>query len=185
MRAWLRKLRQDGNPVNQAQRRHCPNSESLLLPLDPVQDEAVAQKESCLVTRLRKSIATGVHGFLKARLPSMSADAETAEMTDVADDVADEAKRACVTTVLDVFPGICPDFLDKTAAKFQYNQDKTIEDILGLVEDGKPYPKRFYFKILKRKREGPEDPDDEATILRTYDYPGRMKESTREYIVMA
>ncbi|OBR02390.1 Ubiquitin-conjugating enzyme [Colletotrichum higginsianum IMI 349063] len=115
----------------------------------------------------------------------MNADAETAEMTDVADDVADEAKRACVTTVLDVFPGICPDFLDKTAAKFQYNPDKTIEDILGLDEDGKPYPKRFYFKILKRKREGPEDPDDEATILRTYNYPGRMKESTREYIVMA
>ncbi|TQN74041.1 E3 ubiquitin-protein ligase [Colletotrichum shisoi] len=119
----------------------------------------------------------------------MSADAETAEMTDVvddvADDVADEAKRACLTTVLDVFPGICPDFLDKTAAKFQYNPDKTIEDILGLVEDGKPYPKRFYFKTLKRKREGPEDPDDEATILHTYNYPGRMKESAREYIVMA
>ncbi|GJD00371.1 ubiquitin-conjugating enzyme [Colletotrichum higginsianum] len=98
-------------------------------------------------------------------------------MTDVADDVADEAKRACVTTVLDVFPGICPDFLDKTAAKFQYNPDKTIEDILGLDEDGKPYPKRFYFKILKRKREGPEDPDDEATILPYMAVDAAMKEN--------
>ncbi|TKW55590.1 E3 ubiquitin-protein ligase [Colletotrichum tanaceti] len=181
MQAWLRKLRRDGNPANQAQSRHCPNPEPLLIPLDPVQDEAVAQKESRLVTRLRKIIVTGVYGFLKARPPSMSADAVTAEMTDV----ADEAKGACVTTVLDVFPGICPDFLDKTAAKFQYNPDKTIEDILRLVEDGKPYPKRFYFKTLKRKREEPEDPDDEATILRTYNYPGRIKESAREYIAMA
>ncbi|GKT45375.1 E3 ubiquitin-protein ligase RNF216 [Colletotrichum spaethianum] len=98
---------------------------------------------------------------------------------------ADETKSACAATVLSVFPEICPDFLEETAAKFQYNADQAIDDILSLTEKGQPYPKRSYFKNLKRKREGSEDPDEEANIRRTYDHPNRVKESNPQYIAMA
>ncbi|GKT93449.1 RING finger protein [Colletotrichum tofieldiae] len=93
-------------------------------------------------------------------------------------EIADETKSACAATVLSVFPDICPDFLEETAVRFEYNPDQTIDDILSLTENGKPYPKRSYFKSLKRKREGSEDPDEEANIRRTYDHPNRGRRRT-------
>ncbi|KZL79394.1 ring finger protein [Colletotrichum incanum] len=115
---------------------------------------------------------------MKSRRPPMNSATEMAK-------IADETKSACAATVLSVFPEICPDFLEETAVRFQYNPDQTIDDILSLIENGKSYPKRSYFKSLKRKRDGSEDPDEEANIRRTYDHPNREKESSSQYIAMA
>ncbi|KAK2022648.1 RING finger protein [Colletotrichum zoysiae] len=101
----------------------------------------------------------------------------------MADDAV-ETERACVATVLAVFPEICPNFLQETALKFHYNSEQTIDEILGLFENGKPYPKRTYFNSLKRKREASEDPDEEAKICRTYDHANRGTESNPEYLAI-
>ncbi|KAK2056008.1 hypothetical protein LY76DRAFT_169613 [Colletotrichum caudatum] len=164
MWTWLKKWRQDDKQANKIQREHCiPRSQ--------------AHREGCKrPARLPKRIVNAIHGFVKgSRLPT--------NLEEMADDAV-ETESACVATVLAVFPEICPDFLQETALKFHYNSEQTIDEILGLVENGKPYPKRTYYNSLKRKREASADPDEEANIRRTYDHANRGMESNPKYLVI-
>lgn len=98
-------------------------------------------------------------------------------------------KDACAATVLSVFPDICLQYLEETAAKVNHNADQTIDTILGSTEKSGSYPKASRRqKSLKRKREGSAEEDDDddekekENLLRLYAYPGRERERGKQYI---
>ncbi|KAL0768779.1 hypothetical protein CaCOL14_008087 [Colletotrichum acutatum] len=91
-------------------------------------------------------------------------------------------KDACAATVLSVFPDICLQYLEKTAAKANHNADQTIDTILGSAEKGGSYPKASRQKSLKRKREGPAEDDEKENILRLYANPDREREKKGHYV---
>ncbi|KAK1988823.1 hypothetical protein LZ30DRAFT_697700 [Colletotrichum cereale] len=147
-------------------------------PQPPSAVQERAQRGCKHPTRLPKRIVDAIYVFAKGHRPPTIPVAKMA-------DAADETKSVCVATVLAVFPEICTDFLQETAAKFRYNSEQTIDEILKLSEIGKFYPKMSVSNTLKRKRESSEDPDEEATIRRTYDHPNRGMESNPNYLAIA
>lgn len=97
-------------------------------------------------------------------------------------EAVDYGKDACAATVLSVFPDICLQYLEETAAKANHNADQTIDTILGSTEKGGSYPKASRQKSLKRKREVSTEDDEKENILRLYANPDRERESIKQYI---
>ncbi|EFX06015.1 ring finger protein [Grosmannia clavigera kw1407] len=62
----------------------------------------------------------------------------------------DEIRSASTSTVLTLFPDICPDYLKEKSEELAYDHESIVGHILDQVEKGFPYPKRAG---LKRKRQ--------------------------------
>nr|XP_036580337.1 ring finger domain-containing protein [Colletotrichum truncatum]KAF6788249.1 ring finger domain-containing protein [Colletotrichum truncatum] len=97
-------------------------------------------------------------------------------------DRTNEIKSACTAAVLNLFPDICTDYLEKIATDLQYDHGQVIDEILSCIENGKSYPKKPRTKVLKRKRGIPEEADETSKLRRRYDYVNRPKEMGPVYI---
>lgn len=69
-----------------------------------------------------------------------------------------ESLDNCLVSLLNLFPGICSDYVTKIYETVSKSSNRLVEYILDKVEKGTPYPKNKS-KTLKRKREL--DPDEE------------------------
>ncbi|CAI0652538.1 unnamed protein product [Colletotrichum noveboracense] len=93
-------------------------------------------------------------------------------------DVEANIKSDCATKIFTIFPGICPQYFEKTATEHLYDVDKIIGDILK----AKSYPKEARPKSLKRKRESSEKEDEVSKVRRLCDFANRPAETTQVYI---
>lgn len=62
----------------------------------------------------------------------------------------DDIKSASTSTVITLFPDICPDYLKEKSEELAYDHQSIVGHILDQVDSGIPYPKRAG---LKRKRQ--------------------------------
>lgn len=99
-------------------------------------------------------------------------------------DNAERTKSECTAAVLDIFRDVCPDYLEQTAAKFSYNHDLVVDEIMRGIDEGKPYPKLPDQKILKRKRDAQEG-DEASRARRKYDHADRRKETSSKYVQLS
>ncbi|KAI3556934.1 ubiquitin-conjugating enzyme [Colletotrichum abscissum] len=151
-------------------------------PIARASNDIVARRSSRFLPRVAQHVKTVLaHGLV---IHHRLKEPPSAAMEQVYHD-----KRACAATVLSVFPDICLQYLEETAAKVNHNADQTIDTILGSTEKGGSYPKASRRqKSLKRKREGSAEDDEEdedvekENILRLYAHPGRERETRKQYI---
>ncbi|KXH41445.1 ubiquitin-conjugating enzyme [Colletotrichum nymphaeae SA-01] len=148
-------------------------------PIARASNDIVARRSSRFLPRVAQHVKTVLaHGLV---IHHRLKEPPSAAMEQVNHD-----KDACAATVLSVFPNICLQYLEQTAAKANHNADQTIDTILGSTEKGGSYPKASRRqKSLKRKREGSAEDDDEEekeNLLRLYAYPGRERERGKQYI---
>ncbi|KZL85749.1 ring finger protein [Colletotrichum incanum] len=93
-------------------------------------------------------------------------------------DVEANIKSDCATKIFTIFPGISPEYYEKTATENLYDVDKIIEDILK----AKSYPKETRPKNLKRKRESSAIEDEVFKLRKLYDFDNRPPETAQVYI---
>ncbi|KAI8283414.1 hypothetical protein K4K59_007676 [Colletotrichum sp. SAR11_240] len=93
-------------------------------------------------------------------------------------DVEANIKSDCATKIFTIFPGICPQYFEKTATEHLYDVDKIIGEILK----AKSYPKEARPKSLKRKSESSEKEDEVSKVRRLCDFANRPAEKTQVYI---
>ncbi|KAJ0301092.1 hypothetical protein Brms1b_012557, partial [Colletotrichum noveboracense] len=93
-------------------------------------------------------------------------------------DVEANIKSDCATKIFTIFPGISPEYYEKTATENLYDVDKIIEDILK----AKSYPKETRSKNLKRKRESSAIEDEVFKLRKLYDFDNRPPETAQVYI---
>jgi len=89
----------------------------------------------------------------------------------------DEIKTSCIATVLQIFPEVCPDFLDDIAKEQEYDYERVLDKLLEVQGERGDYPKRAKVS-LKRKRselDGSEDEDDDdiLQVARKFDSQDR------------
>ncbi|KAF6842605.1 ring finger [Colletotrichum musicola] len=99
-------------------------------------------------------------------------------------DNAERTKSECTAAVLDIFPDVCPDYLEQTAAKLGYNHDLVVDEIMRGIDEGEPYPKLPDQKILKRKRDA-HGGDEASRARRKYDHADRHKETSSNYVQLS
>ncbi|KAK0120488.1 hypothetical protein ONS96_010699 [Cadophora gregata f. sp. sojae] len=86
-----------------------------------------------------------------------------------------EARIDCVDTVVNVFPGICRDYVSELYDTISKSSERLIEHILDKMDKGHSYPnakekEKEKQKILKRKRSY----DEDAEAARKYGAPDRI-----------
>lgn len=94
-----------------------------------------------------------------------------------------DTKTECRQAVLNIFPDICPQYLEDLAVQHAYNHETLLSAILDQVEGGKPFPKRAN---LKRKRESEDVGDRLCDLRKKYDNPEwRQEKKSKGYVTVA
>lgn len=98
-----------------------------------------------------------------------------AKMEEEETDAAPDANDALVQKVHEVFPDICPIYLDRVTAVYGYNANSIISFIMDQEEAGRPYQREPQKKPRKRKRDAERELEAEVTrIKRKYTNPERL-----------
>lgn len=80
---------------------------------------------------------------------------------------------ACRAALAELFPDMCPEFLNKAASDNHFLKQQAVDYVLDLIQDGKGYDKRLKRSSLKRKRSDSPSVDQEARLIAEYDNPAR------------
>ncbi len=88
-------------------------------------------------------------------------------------------EEACRQRVVDLFPDICPKYLDEVSGQHSWDLQRIIDHILDQVDNGLPYAKRPS-NSLKRKAPGAEPAGNEGEANNSRQTSANTKSSRRE-----